>query len=188
MERYESYKPSGISWIGEIPSHWEEASLGHLFEILAGGDTKPEVYSYDKDEQHPHPVYTNTKDENATYAYTSNPPFGPNAITVTGRGDIGRAFFRDHFFDAIVRLLVLTPRKETLNGRYYAHFINSIQGITSDSAAIGQLSTLQLYPFKATIPPLVEQERIVEYLSTKTSQIDAQQRERERESYGCLTS
>lgn len=180
MERYETYKPSGISWIGEIPSHWEEAAIGHIFDIVAGGDAKPELYSFEKDSLHIHPVYTNTKDENSTYAFTSNPPFGPNAITVTGRGDIGRAFYRDHLFDAIVRLLVLTPRSTNLDGRYFAFFINSIQGITSDSAAIGQLSTQQLYPFKATIPPLDEQKKIVEFLSTKTSQIDAQQRERER--------
>lgn len=38
------------------------------------------------------------------------------------------------------------------------------------------------------IPPLGEQKKIVEFLSTKTSLIDAQQRERERESYGCLTN
>lgn len=181
MERYETYKTSGISWIGEIPSHWDEATIGHIFDIVAGGDAKPELYSYEKDSIHIHPVYTNTKGENSTYAFTSDPPFGPNAITVTGRGDIGRAFYRDHLFDAIVRLLVLTPRSSNLDGRYYAFFINSIQGMTSDSAAIGQLSTQQIYPFKATIPPLDEQKKIVEFLSTKTSQIDAQQRERERE-------
>lgn len=180
MERYETYKPSGISWIGEIPSHWEETAIGHIFDIVAGGDAKPELYSFEKDSSYIHPVYTNTKDENSTYAFTSNPPFGPNAITVTGRGDIGRAFYRDHLFDAIVRLLVLTPRSTNLDGRYFAFFINSIQGITSDSAAIGQLSTQQLYPFKAAIPPLDEQKKIVEFLSAKTSQIDAQQRERER--------
>lgn len=27
MKRYDSYKPSGISWIGEIPSHWETPFL-----------------------------------------------------------------------------------------------------------------------------------------------------------------
>lgn len=180
MKTYDSYKKSGISWIGEIPSHWEEAVLGHIFDIVAGGDAKPELYSIEKDTVHIHPVYTNTKDENSTYAFTCNPPFGPNAITVTGRGDIGRAFYRNHLFDAIVRLLVLTPRSIDLDGRYYAFFINSIQGITSDSAAIGQLSTQQLYPFKATIPPLAEQRRIVEYLSSKTTKIDSYVAERER--------
>ena len=29
MKRYESYKPSGISWIGEIPSHWEKMRIQH---------------------------------------------------------------------------------------------------------------------------------------------------------------
>ena len=27
MERYESYKDSGVKWIGEIPAHWEVLSL-----------------------------------------------------------------------------------------------------------------------------------------------------------------
>lgn len=181
MKRYESYKPSGISWIGEIPSHWETAILGHLFEIEAGGDAKPEFYSFEKDEIHKFPVYTNAKDENSTYAYTSNPIYKANSITVTGRGDIGRAFFRTTEFDAIVRLLVLTKKNENIYSPFYVYYINSIQGITSDSAAIGQLSTQQLYPHKAVIPPLEEQKKIVEYLSTKTPLIDAQQSARERE-------
>lgn len=27
MERYESYKDSGIEWIGKIPSHWGDNSV-----------------------------------------------------------------------------------------------------------------------------------------------------------------
>ena len=23
MPRYESYKPSGVEWLGDVPSHWE---------------------------------------------------------------------------------------------------------------------------------------------------------------------
>lgn len=32
MERYDSYKFSGIDWIGEIPSHWEAVKLKYLTE------------------------------------------------------------------------------------------------------------------------------------------------------------
>ena len=181
MKRYKSYKPSGISWIAEIPSHWSTVALGHIFEIVAGGDAKPKFYSLEKDDIHKFPVYTNTKEENSIYAYTSIPFFKANSITVTGRGDIGRAFLRTTDFDAIVRLLVLTQKNENIYSPFYVYFINSIQGITSDSAAIGQLSAQQLYPHKSVFPPVEEQKRIVEYLSTKTSLIDAQQSAREKE-------
>lgn len=31
---YPEYKDSGIEWIGNIPSHWEVASLSKLFSIM----------------------------------------------------------------------------------------------------------------------------------------------------------
>ena len=30
MKRYDSYKDSGVKWLGKIPSHWEVSSLRHL--------------------------------------------------------------------------------------------------------------------------------------------------------------
>ena len=36
MKRYESYKPSGISWIGEIPSHWFTPKFYQLFDFIGG--------------------------------------------------------------------------------------------------------------------------------------------------------
>src|SRR5690606_23878020 len=32
MQTYDSYKDSGIDWLGEIPSHWEVRRLGNWFE------------------------------------------------------------------------------------------------------------------------------------------------------------
>ena len=31
MKRYDSYKDSGVQWLGEIPSHWEVKRLGSYF-------------------------------------------------------------------------------------------------------------------------------------------------------------
>ena len=180
MERYSSYKDSGVQWIGEIPSHWRIPSVGKLFEIKAGGDAKPQYYSYDKDEKHPYPVYTNTKDPNSVYAYTSKPLYDARTITVTGRGEIGRAIFRPVAYDAIIRLLSLRP-KVKLVPQFYAFFIDTVIPFTSDSAAIGQLSAVQLKPKYVTLPPLIEQEKIVDYLEGKTSKIDAYVAEKEKE-------
>lgn len=32
MKRYESYKDSGVKWLGEIPSHWEMLALKHILK------------------------------------------------------------------------------------------------------------------------------------------------------------
>lgn len=42
MKRYESYKDSGVQWIGEIPSHWEVCRVKHRYSLVTGftPDTK----------------------------------------------------------------------------------------------------------------------------------------------------
>ena len=33
MKRYESYKDSGVKWLGEITGHWEVYKLKYLFRL-----------------------------------------------------------------------------------------------------------------------------------------------------------
>ena len=49
MERYESYKDSGVKWLGEIPEHWEVLSLKFIFKLrkqLVGKEAKIAMLSY----------------------------------------------------------------------------------------------------------------------------------------------
>ena len=43
MERYESYKDSGVKWIGEIPGHWEVKRFRFLFSENKSKNTKLKV-------------------------------------------------------------------------------------------------------------------------------------------------
>ena len=36
MKKYNSYKDSGVEWIGEIPSHWTKSKLKFVSEIVTG--------------------------------------------------------------------------------------------------------------------------------------------------------
>lgn len=164
-------KDSGIEWIGEIPEHWNVTTIGMLFNGKAGGDAKPDLYSDEKDEKHPYPVYTNTMDKEQVYAYTSSPVFEGNTITVTGRGDIGRAFYRTTPYDAIIRLLSLSPRTE-LSCPFYTYWINVVPFFT-DNAAVGQLSAAQIKSYKSISIPLPEQQKIAAYLDTQCAHIDS---------------
>ncbi len=164
-------KDSGIEWIGEIPADWNITSIGTLFYAKAGGDAKPELYSDIQDEQHPFPVYTNTLEQNRVYAYTSTPVFESNTITVTGRGDVGHAFFRTTPYDAIIRLLSLSPRIN-LHCPFYAYWIDVVPFFT-DNAAIRQLSANQITNYKAITLSINEQQKISTYLDHQCSLIDS---------------
>lgn len=41
-QRYDSYKPSGIDWIGDIPSHWKLPRVKQFVKINNGSDPKTE--------------------------------------------------------------------------------------------------------------------------------------------------
>ena len=164
-------KATNIPWLKEIPGHWGCVFINRLFNIKAGGDVKPELYADKKDENHPFPVYTNTKSADDVYAYTSLATCPSNSITVTGRGEVGHAFFRETPYDAIVRLLSLTP-KSNIICKFYAYFIDTVIPFSSDSAAIGQLSAVQIKQKHVILPPLSEQKQIVSYLDAKCSKID----------------
>lgn len=166
------FVPSGIDWIGDVPKGWYIVALRYLFTIKAGGDAKPELYSDTLDLLHPYPVYTNTLDATQVYAYTSLPVFKGNSITVTGRGAVGHAIYRKNDYDAIIRLLSLSPKCYAVDCRYYAYYIDNVLHIFTNNAAIAQLSTEQLAPYKVLLPSLVEQRTISSYLDAKCAEID----------------
>ena len=171
IQRYDTYKDSGVQWLGEFLGHGGCVFINRLFNIKAGGDVKPELYADKKDENHPFPVYTDTKSADDVYAYTSLATCPSNSITVTGRGEVGHAIFRETPYDAIVRLLSLTP-KSNIICKFYAYFIDTVIPFSSDSAAIGQLSAVQIKQKHVTLPPLSEQRSIVSFLDAKCGKID----------------
>ncbi|EMN7421755.1 MULTISPECIES: restriction endonuclease subunit S [Vibrio] len=169
--RYPSYKEVDLDYVKTIPDGWKDASLSKLFRIQAGGDVPSKFFSTVKTASHSYPIYTNANDAKAVYGYTSQSNYSRNSITVSGRGEVGFAVYRDHDFDAIIRLLVLSPRV-ALDCRFFAYFINEVIDFNVQSSAIGQLSTLQISPYKVLIPSREEQTQIANFLDHETAKID----------------
>jgi type I restriction enzyme S subunit len=161
-----------VEWIGSIPTHWEVASLSKLFSIKAGGDVQQNLLSDSCSAEFPYPIYTNANSESAIYGYTKKANYPSNTITVSGRGDIGFAVYRNHAYDAIIRLLVLAPLKR-MECKFFAYFINTVIDFKVESSAIGQLSTQQISPYKSAIPSLKEQKCISAFLNHETTKIDS---------------
>lgn len=164
------YKDSPL---GAIPKEWETVRLKDCFSISAGGDVQKDCFSETSSLQYKYPVYSNSLSNHGLYGFTSCPRHKANSITITGRGALGHAEYRKTDFDAIVRLLVLTPRIP-LNGQFVTEYINHRKPFFFESTGVPQLTAPQIESLRILFPPLPEQEKIAEILSTWDKAIEKQ--------------
>jgi len=157
----------------EIPKEWEVNKIEDIFEIKAGGDVNKETYSDSKDEEHPYPIYANSLENKGLYGYSSEFTYPEGSITITGRGDLGHAVYRDKKFNAIVRLIVLIP-KEKICGRFIVKFINGKINFPRESTGVPQLTRPQVAKGQVVLPPLSEQCRIAEILYSLDNKIETE--------------
>lgn len=143
---------------------WNEVRIGDIFEIKAGGDLQGDSYSPCKTEHAKWAIYANSLENKGLYGYTSQPRYRGNAVTITGRGDIGHAEFRDEDFDAIVRLLVLLPKVD-VDCRYITYYINSFVHFPIESTGVPQLTAPKVKRIKINLPQKAEQTAIANILS-----------------------
>jgi type I restriction enzyme S subunit len=116
--------------------------IGELFKISVGGDIPKAGYSENKDQIFKYPIFSNSLVNNGLYGYSKTFTKLKNSITVTGRGEVGKAVVRRENYYPIVRLLSLTPMNE-LDLNYFAYIINKIN-IFNDQTGVPQLTAPKL--------------------------------------------
>jgi len=151
---------------------WEVKNLDDIFEITAGGDLKKNLYSEVKDEKKIYPIYSNGLANGGLYGYCSVYDYDENAITITARGTIGVAKYRDHKFVAIGRLLVLRP-KEKIDCLFVTEFINNRLTFAIESTSVPQLTAPQVSLYKISFPKqFKEQQAIAQILTDIDAEIE----------------
>ena len=190
MERYKDYKPTSIQWLAEIPSHWDEKRAKYLFNKE---NRLPEEF----DE-----IITCFRDGTVTLRKNRRTTGFTESFKEIGYQGIKKGDLVIHQMDAFAGSTgvsdsdgkgtpvysVCTPKDNTILTQYFAKvirhmglngFIQSLyRGIRERSSDFRfETFARQTLP----VPPLSEQEKIVSYLDTKTSKIDAYVAERERE-------
>ena len=166
------YKDSAV---GIIPQEWEVKTFQECFHISAGRDLQKEYYSEKQTLQYQYPIFSNSLENRGLYGYTSNPRHKAGSITITGRGMLGVAEYRDVDFDAIVRLLVLYPKKE-IAGQVVTEYINYRKPFYFESTGVPQLTAPQISNIPIPVPPLAEQRKIAEILGVWDEAIEKQSR------------
>lgn len=148
-----------VTEVGVIPEDWEVEKIGDMFEVAAAGDLDPSRTSPTQDINFAYPIYSNALTNDGLYGYASYCLYPPNSITITARGNLGNAVYRDHPYVAIGRVIVLKPTTE-LDGRYFAEFINSHIDFAIESTGVPQLTAPQVGRYSIPLPPLPEQRAI----------------------------
>ena len=151
---------------------WEVSSFSELFDISAGGDIDKENYNSYKTDRYQYPIYSNSLENQGLYGYSNQFKNKPNCITITGRGSIGYAENRITPFTAIIRLLVLSPKKN-LSTYFFTAMINEKVDFKLESTGVPQLTAPQISNYRIPYPPYKEQETISEVLSDMDNEINA---------------
>ena len=89
---------------------------------------------------------------NGLYGYSDIYKIEEESITVTGRGDIGKAIKREGKYYPIVRLLVLIP-KISVNLIYMQEAVNNLK-LIQESTGVPQLTAPQISKYKVSYPTL----------------------------------
>ena len=194
MERYSTYKDSGIDWIGEIPEHWEIRKLKHLLEKtnsgIWGNNAKNNLddivcfrtadFNYSKG---------CLKENNLTKRnilpkdlYNRLLKKGDILIEKSGGGDlypVGRAVRNQTDLRAVCsNFLQFIRIKETTNANYIYYYLTASysKGITTlffnQTTGIQNLKIGEYLKQYIPLPPLSEQIKIAEYLDRVTGKID----------------
>ena len=182
MKTYARYKDSGISWIGDVPEHWNCLKIKRLFdeddeknengefELLSFSKNKGLIYYKDNNEKEPSAgdltkyrvVHKGQLLENRMQAWHGM------FICVDKEGCVSPDY---SVFNANKRIVGSV--------KYYEYCFRLpmwVQQFANESRGIGdgfnRLYTSQFHKIMAIVPPPSEQKAIAEYLDKKTAQIN----------------
>lgn len=190
MKRYDSYKDSGVQWIGEVPKHWESENLRKyikLISIKGHGDKK--LLSVTRENG---VIERNVESKEENHNYIPDDLNGYKLVKVgqfainkmkSWQGSYGVSSYEGIVSPAYYVCELNYSCKEffslAIRSRAYIPFFTQYsKGIRVDQWDLSPIA-LKSIPFFE--PPLSEQQSIVDYLKDKTSKIDQYVTERERE-------
>jgi type I restriction enzyme S subunit len=193
MKRYPAYKASGIEWLGKIPKHWELQRLEYLADISFSNidkktyESEIEVFLCNYIDVYKNDFITQNMGfmkGTATEAEIDKFTLRRGDMLLTKDSetpdDIAKPAFVKEALSGVVcgyHLAVIRPNERGIKGEYLfrifnskslnTHFFIFAKGITRFG-----LSTQSFKDFVVPIPPLPEQQTIVDYLNQETAKID----------------
>jgi len=144
-------------------------------DLFAGGDVPKGNLSKSKTKEFNIPIFSNGEKNRGLYGYTNKARVSKPSLTIAARGTIGYVEIREEPFFPVVRLIVLTPSKDTIDIRYLRYVVRNMDFVHSGSA-IPQLTIPMIKNYFVPLPPIslqVELVKELDELSQKTKKLEA---------------
>ncbi len=188
-QRYDIYKHSGVQWLGEIPGHWECASLGRvLHDKLQYGASESGDLEYTNDSMRYIRITDITLDgklKQDCCKYLSseigkNYPVRKGDVLLARSGaTVGKAFIYNEDIEACYAgyLIKASIQQDIVFPTFFFYFTQTSQydewkNRIFIQATIQNISAEKYTRMKLCIPPLSEQRSIVSYLDAKCGKTD----------------
>ena len=186
MQKYDSYKDSGVQWLGEIPIHWEICKTSYIFNHIGSGTTPNSGEDgYYSEDGFP---FLQTGDLNDSVITTTAKKVTEKAIRNTNlkiypKGSLVIAMYGATIgklgilgIDTTVnQACCVLPETKKMNTTYaYYQFMSAKSDLLFHSKGGGQPNISQdtIRNERIVLPPLSEQQAIAAYLDEQTAKID----------------
>lgn len=182
MRRYESYKDSGVEWLGEVPSHWEVENSKRVFSYRKdkAEKTDEQLTSSQKYGVIPQDLFMDLEGRRVTvvefnYEILKHVEKGDFVISMRSfQGGIEYCNYTGCVSSAYVALIPTSK----VHSQYYRFLLKSVRYIealqsTSNLVRDGQALRYENFCMVPLIvPPFSEQQKIAQFLDDKTAKID----------------
>ncbi len=181
--KYESYKDSGVEWLGEIPAHWEVRQFRYCAKIANGQvDPRQDVY---KDMVLIAPNHIKSGTGRILYTETADEQGADSGKYLVKKGDVIYSKIRPALKKACLALeeglcsadmYPLTPHEgilaEFLLFVILSEWFTKFTVLESERVAMPKVNRESLNGFLVVVPPQREQEEIISYINHETVRID----------------
>jgi type I restriction enzyme, S subunit len=198
IDRTVKMRDSGVVWLGGIPAHWEVWKLGHL-GIVGNGSTPARTkqeYWVGGTIAWLNSSVVNQEEVTSSQEFVTDvamrechlPVLSPGTvlIAITGQGRTrGRAAVLSTIATINQHLAFVSPNQDRLDAWYlrwvlYAAY-DFLRSISDDAGGTkGALTCEDVSSLRLPVPPLTEQNSIVEHIARETAKLDNVQAATER--------
>jgi type I restriction enzyme S subunit len=186
MKKYESYKESGVNWIGEIPENWVDSKLKFYADVITGNTPSMKFENYyssvngipwvKPSDLREFKLITKSKQFLTEEGLNEARIVRKGSVLVGGIGDIGKLGIAGTEITTNQQIHAIEGNIEKINDDFLKYLIyNSIDALqeASSSVVLPILTKTKLLDLKIVVPSLKEQTQITNYLDYKTTIIDA---------------
>jgi type I restriction enzyme, S subunit len=189
FKTYDSYKESGIAWLGKVPAEWKVTAIKHGFDIKLGKMLQPDLKGKD-DTLAPYIRAANIQWKGVDARDVKLMWFSPaervelalqeDDLLVSEGGDVGRACLwgnemEECYFQNSLNRVRSKPGNSSSFARYWLSALKDkgFIDVLCNKSTIAHYTAEKLAATAALFPPHVEQVQITNFLDRETAKIDA---------------